>query len=341
MIVESNYRIKLEAIEPDGVMEPMDLEPLEPNQNQEKEKIKRKRTGENLPYNPKKVPNVWQCCGKTFLSQSGLNSHKCVAHPDAIKRRQNAFFCKCGEKFQTYKSLSAHKKSGNCQTSSIAEIPFEPQIIDGSWTCCGVAYATKRLFNRHKYRIHPSTVRCTPTYCPICRQEFDRLKSLAEHKKEGNCQPPRHFEFTSKATKVDGNWQCCGITFWTKYSYGQHRRTIHPEAMRQYTCHVCGMKFDNRNGYNEHQKLENCEVVQSSTFNPEVKKDLSGKVYRMCCGKLFSKSAFHDHKQIVHPDQIVLRVLKCAICQGTVLGHKDLSLHYKTYHPKDKKLYNE
>ena len=73
----------------------------------------------------------------------------------------------------------------------------------------------------------------------------------------------KRFKKEDSSNKIPENTlQCCELTFDTKSSYRQHRKTFHDNTTdsdmdeKDYICKVCGVVSDNKTDHTDHQERQ-------------------------------------------------------------------------------------
>ncbi|KAM6100903.1 zinc finger protein 692-like [Pterocles gutturalis] len=140
---------------------------------------------------------------------------------------------------------------------------------------CGKIFSNRQYLNHHKkyQHVHQKTFTCSE---PTCGKSFNFKKHLKEHEKLHSDKRDYICEFCARSFRTSSNLiihrrihtgekplQCeiCGFTCRQKASLNWHMKKHDADAFYQFSCDICGKKFEKRDNVTAHKSKSHPEIA--------------------------------------------------------------------------------
>lgn len=289
-------------------------------------------------------------CGKAFVHRTSLQKHSEVHRPDKIHKCRH-----CDKAFANELNRTCHERRchdddrrprcATCQrtfaSGSSLKRHMETHLTKrDSYKCrycarifAGVLFLRDHERIRHTHRKicdkcgavvtsasrHARTCRVMPHYrCPDCGKRFTDRVLLLIHER---C---RELGYTCKMLTNGSKCVCrtCKRICWREASLLAHLRRVHGvETEKPYECHICGKRFINADGHQQHVQLHGAE----RPFKCE-----------HCDRAYIVKSRLQRHMLLAHSRAKPAEPNRCPICGETFEQQRSLTRHMQSVHPHQK-----
>ncbi|KFP98633.1 Zinc finger protein 692, partial [Haliaeetus albicilla] len=139
---------------------------------------------------------------------------------------------------------------------------------------CGKIFSNRQYLNHHKkyQHVHQKTFTCSE---PSCGKSFNFKKHLKEHEKLHSDKRDYICEFCARSFRTSSNLiihrrihtgekplQCeiCGFTCRQKASLNWHMKKHDADSFYQFSCDICGKKFEKKDNVTAHKSKSHPEV---------------------------------------------------------------------------------
>ncbi|KGL93837.1 Zinc finger protein 692, partial [Charadrius vociferus] len=139
---------------------------------------------------------------------------------------------------------------------------------------CGKIFSNRQYLNHHKkyQHVHQKTFTCSE---PSCGKSFNFKKHLKEHEKLHSDKRDYICEFCARSFRTSSNLiihrrihtgekplQCeiCGFTCRQKASLNWHMKKHDADSFYQFSCNICGKKFEKKDNVTAHKSKSHPEV---------------------------------------------------------------------------------
>ncbi|NXL86757.1 ZN692 protein, partial [Alectura lathami] len=139
---------------------------------------------------------------------------------------------------------------------------------------CGKIFSNRQYLNHHKkyQHVHQKTFTCSE---PSCGKSFNFKKHLKEHEKLHSDKRDYICEFCARSFRTSSNLiihrrihtgekplQCeiCGFTCRQKASLNWHMKKHDADAFYQFSCEICGKKFEKKDNVTAHKSKSHPEA---------------------------------------------------------------------------------
>uniref|UniRef100_A0A8B9QWY4 C2H2-type domain-containing protein n=1 Tax=Anas platyrhynchos TaxID=8839 RepID=A0A8B9QWY4_ANAPL len=139
---------------------------------------------------------------------------------------------------------------------------------------CGKIFSNRQYLNHHKkyQHVHQKTFTCSE---PSCGKSFNFKKHLKEHEKLHSDKRDYICEFCARSFRTSSNLiihrrihtgekplQCeiCGFTCRQKASLNWHMKKHDADSFYQFSCDICGKKFEKRDNVTAHKSKSHPET---------------------------------------------------------------------------------
>ncbi|XP_040398693.1 zinc finger protein 692 [Cygnus olor] len=139
---------------------------------------------------------------------------------------------------------------------------------------CGKIFSNRQYLNHHKkyQHVHQKTFTCSE---PSCGKSFNFKKHLKEHEKLHSDKRDYICEFCARSFRTSSNLiihrrihtgekplQCeiCGFTCRQKASLNWHMKKHDADSFYQFSCDICGKKFEKRDNVTAHKSKSHPEA---------------------------------------------------------------------------------
>ncbi|EOB02156.1 Zinc finger protein 692, partial [Anas platyrhynchos] len=139
---------------------------------------------------------------------------------------------------------------------------------------CGKIFSNRQYLNHHKkyQHVHQKTFTCSE---PSCGKSFNFKKHLKEHEKLHSDKRDYICEFCARSFRTSSNLiihrrihtgekplQCeiCGFTCRQKASLNWHMKKHDADSFYQFSCNICGKKFEKRDNVTAHKSKSHPET---------------------------------------------------------------------------------
>ncbi|XP_074932573.1 zinc finger protein 692 isoform X1 [Phalacrocorax aristotelis] len=140
---------------------------------------------------------------------------------------------------------------------------------------CGKIFSNRQYLNHHKkyQHVHQKTFTCSE---PSCGKSFNFKKHLKEHEKLHSDKRDYICEFCARSFRTSSNLiihrrihtgekplQCeiCGFTCRQKASLNWHMKKHDADSFYQFSCDICGKKFEKKDNVTAHKSKSHPEVL--------------------------------------------------------------------------------
>ncbi|XP_065610048.1 zinc finger protein 692 [Cyrtonyx montezumae] len=147
---------------------------------------------------------------------------------------------------------------------------------------CGKIFSNRQYLNHHKkyQHVHQKTFTCSE---PSCGKSFNFKKHLKEHEKLHSDKRDYICEFCARSFRTSSNLiihrrihtgekplQCeiCGFTCRQKASLNWHMKKHDADAFYQFSCDLCGKKFEKKDNVTAHKSKSHPEVPPQAAPSP-------------------------------------------------------------------------
>ncbi|XP_069738057.1 zinc finger protein 692 isoform X3 [Phaenicophaeus curvirostris] len=146
---------------------------------------------------------------------------------------------------------------------------------------CGKLFSNRQYLNHHKkyQHVHQKTFACSE---PTCGKSFNFKKHLKEHEKLHSDKRDYICEFCARSFRTSSNLlihrrihtgekplQCeiCGFTCRQKASLNWHMKKHDADSFYQFSCDVCGKKFEKKDNVTAHKSKSHPETPTATAQN--------------------------------------------------------------------------
>ncbi|XP_061474989.1 zinc finger protein 692 [Rhineura floridana] len=179
-------------------------------------------------------------------------------------------------------SLDSCKKRAQPCDEDVAQIgpkrirkAAKREILLCDYDGCGKIFSNRQYLNHHKkyQHVHQKTFTCSE---PSCGKSFNFKKHLKEHEKLHSDKRDYICEFCARSFRTSSNLiihrrihtgekplQCeiCGFTCRQKASLNWHMKKHDADSFYQFSCDLCGKKFEKKDNVTAHKSKSHPEVV--------------------------------------------------------------------------------
>ncbi|NXP55002.1 ZN692 protein, partial [Heliornis fulica] len=148
---------------------------------------------------------------------------------------------------------------------------------------CGKIFSNRQYLNHHKkyQHVHQKTFTCSE---PSCGKSFNFKKHLKEHEKLHSDKRDYICEFCARSFRTSSNLiihrrihtgekplQCeiCGFTCRQKASLNWHMKKHDADSFYQFSCDICGKKFEKRDNVTAHKSKSHPEAPSAAPSQAE------------------------------------------------------------------------
>lgn len=149
------------------------------------------------------------------------------------------------------------------------------EILLCDYDGCGKIFSNRQYLNHHKkyQHVHQKTFTCSD---PSCGKSFNFKKHLKEHEKLHSDKRDYICEFCARSFRTSSNLiihrrihtgekplQCeiCGFTCRQKASLNWHMKKHDAESFYQFSCELCGKKFEKKDNVTAHKSKSHPEAA--------------------------------------------------------------------------------
>ncbi|XP_042310893.1 zinc finger protein 692 [Sceloporus undulatus] len=149
------------------------------------------------------------------------------------------------------------------------------EILLCDYDGCGKIFSNRQYLNHHKkyQHVHQKTFTCSD---PSCGKSFNFKKHLKEHEKLHSDKRDYICEFCARSFRTSSNLiihrrihtgekplQCeiCGFTCRQKASLNWHMKKHDADSFYQFSCDLCGKKFEKKDNVTAHKSKSHPETV--------------------------------------------------------------------------------
>nr|XP_034962860.1 zinc finger protein 692 [Zootoca vivipara] len=179
-------------------------------------------------------------------------------------------------------SLDSCKKRAEPGDEDVAQIgpkrirkAAKREILLCDYDGCGKIFSNRQYLNHHKkyQHVHQKTFTCSD---PSCGKSFNFKKHLKEHEKLHSDKRDYICEFCARSFRTSSNLiihrrihtgekplQCeiCGFTCRQKASLNWHMKKHDADSFYQFSCDLCGKKFEKKDNVTAHKSKSHPEVA--------------------------------------------------------------------------------
>ncbi|XP_039356507.1 zinc finger protein 692-like isoform X1 [Mauremys reevesii] len=177
---------------------------------------------------------------------------------------------------------SSRKKRGQPSNKDLAQIgpkrirkATKREMLLCDFEGCGKIFSNRQYLNHHrKYQhVHQKTFTCSE---PSCGKSFNFKKHLKEHEKLHSDKRDYICEYCARPFRTSSNLiihrrihtgekpiQCeiCGFTCRQKASLNWHMKKHDADSFYQFSCDICGKKFEKKDNVTAHKSKSHPEVA--------------------------------------------------------------------------------
>uniref|UniRef100_A0A8C5EYZ7 Zinc finger protein 692-like n=1 Tax=Gopherus evgoodei TaxID=1825980 RepID=A0A8C5EYZ7_9SAUR len=177
---------------------------------------------------------------------------------------------------------SSRKKQGQPSNTDLAQIgpkrirkATKREMLLCDFEGCGKIFSNRQYLNHHrKYQhVHQKTFTCSE---PSCGKSFNFKKHLKEHEKLHSDKRDYICEYCARPFRTSSNLiihrrihtgekpiQCviCGFTCRQKASLNWHMKKHDTDSFYQFSCDICGKKFEKKDNVTAHKSKSHPEVA--------------------------------------------------------------------------------
>ncbi|XP_050776339.1 E3 ubiquitin-protein ligase ZFP91-like isoform X2 [Gopherus flavomarginatus] len=177
---------------------------------------------------------------------------------------------------------SSRKKRGQLSNKDVAQIgpkrirkATKREMLLCDFEGCGKIFSNRQYLNHHrKYQhMHQKTFTCSE---PSCGKSFNFKKHLKEHEKLHSDKRDYICEYCARPFRTSSNLiihrrihtgekpiQCviCGFTCRQKASLNWHMKKHDTDSFYQFSCDICGKKFEKKDNVTAHKSKSHPEVA--------------------------------------------------------------------------------
>ncbi|XP_074928063.1 zinc finger protein 692 isoform X3 [Chelonoidis abingdonii] len=177
---------------------------------------------------------------------------------------------------------SSRKKRGQSSNKDLAQIgpkrirkATKREMLLCDFEGCGKIFSNRQYLNHHrKYQhVHQKTFTCSE---PSCSKSFNFKKHLKEHEKLHSDKRDYICEYCARPFRTSSNLiihrrihtgekpiQCeiCGFTCRQKASLNWHMKKHDADSFYQFSCDICGKKFEKKDNVTAHKSKSHLEVA--------------------------------------------------------------------------------
>uniref|UniRef100_A0A8D0L1E2 Zinc finger protein 692 n=1 Tax=Sphenodon punctatus TaxID=8508 RepID=A0A8D0L1E2_SPHPU len=177
---------------------------------------------------------------------------------------------KAGQPQQPFLPLHSHP------SPSFSRKAAKREILLCDFDGCGKIFSNRQYLNHHKkyQHVHQKTFTCSE---PSCGKSFNFKKHLKEHEKLHSDKRDYICEFCARSFRTSSNLiihrrihtgekplQCeiCGFTCRQKASLNWHMKKHDADSFYQFSCDLCGKKFEKKDNVTAHKSKSHPELRQ-------------------------------------------------------------------------------
>nr|XP_005312476.1 zinc finger protein 692 [Chrysemys picta bellii]XP_005312477.1 zinc finger protein 692 [Chrysemys picta bellii]XP_008174547.1 zinc finger protein 692 [Chrysemys picta bellii]XP_023968559.1 zinc finger protein 692 [Chrysemys picta bellii] len=177
---------------------------------------------------------------------------------------------------------SSRKKRGQPSDKDVAQIgpkrirkATKREMLLCDFEGCGKIFSNRQYLNHHKkyQHVHQKTFTCSE---PSCGKSFNFKKHLKEHEKLHSDKRDYICEYCARPFRTSSNLiihrrihtgekpiQCeiCGFTCRQKASLNWHMKKHDADSFYQFSCDICGKKFEKKDNVTAHKSKSHPEVA--------------------------------------------------------------------------------
>uniref|UniRef100_A0A8C3T395 Zinc finger protein 692 n=1 Tax=Chelydra serpentina TaxID=8475 RepID=A0A8C3T395_CHESE len=177
---------------------------------------------------------------------------------------------------------SSRKKRGQPSNKDVAQIgpkrirkATKREMLLCDFEGCGKIFSNRQYLNHHKkyQHVHQKTFTCSE---PSCSKSFNFKKHLKEHEKLHSDKRDYICEYCARPFRTSSNLiihrrihtgekpiQCeiCGFTCRQKASLNWHMKKHDADSFYQFSCDICGKKFEKKDNVTAHKSKSHPEVA--------------------------------------------------------------------------------
>ncbi|KFW72131.1 Zinc finger protein 692, partial [Pygoscelis adeliae] len=254
----------------------------EPQRRQSQTKARKKPVKEERPLNEPSLTSSSPSEEKVGRVRVCLETHQLRGWRTTASR-----LCAWGQRGGTRASLKTLLSHCSCKRRArpcdedVAQIgpkrirkAAKREILLCDFEGCGKIFSNRQSLNHHKkyQHVHQKTFTCSE---PSCGKSFNFKKHLKEHEKLHSDKRDYICEFCARSFRTSSNLiihrrihtgekplQCeiCGFTCRQKASLNWHMKKHDADSFYQFSCDICGKKFEKKDNVTAHKSKSHPEV---------------------------------------------------------------------------------
>lgn len=272
-------------------------------------------------------------CTKDFLSIKDRRTHidkfhKGKSNPGRSKIRLVCSYCKEWNKLGSIRGKARYVDHIMKHELGLKGLPC---------LRCDQKFSEIKTLKNHIRKSHLTS----NVFCPECGHLCDDEATFKEHNKQMHSQLK---SMAKKKRKIEHFCDLCAQKFPSADSFRYHKKRIHGDSSKMFSCETCGKKFANLPCLNRHAALHGDPTIPcprcskllhtDQYLKRHIKSQHTDNIDRPChceqCGKGFMTNQYLQDHMNVH---LGLKPYTCRYCSVGFTNRSNCMAHEKKLHP--------